>query len=320
MAEDLSVADAQNALRVWLGDRASKAIKVLVEDKHLYQKVEIQFEEKTAQVLYDRVYYGQKVYFATWVEQSLAREKFKLGIATSQAERLLILAAQALPLVLPHLSLFCKSCVRKEAFAPLGHADLIGEIRASIAQGKLKPFAAPEDFQMFSLVYQCQRCLGVPESFLVRRDGWTFSLQGRSPMELVEVPAYLPKTESKFYRDAVIASNTGKILAALFYLRTFIEQFARRLTGLAGKATGDVILDAYYKTLPTIHADQMPSLREWYDKLSEAIHSAKEDAELFENAKLKIEEHFDIRRVFKMTEPKPTSASGDDKKSKSNMA
>jgi hypothetical protein len=41
----------------------------------------------------------------------------------------------------------------------------------------------------------------------------------------------------------------------------------------------------------------MPSLGEWYEKLSEALHSAKEDSELFESAREKIEKHFDIRRV-----------------------
>jgi hypothetical protein len=46
----------------------------------------------------------------------------------------------------------------------------------------------------------------------------------------------------------------------------------------------------------------MPSLREWYDKLSEALHSAKEDAGLFESAKTEIEKHFDIRRVFAISE------------------
>jgi len=43
--------------------------------------------------------------------------------------------------------------------------------------------------------------------------------------------------------------------------------------------------------------DTMPSLGEWYDKVSEALHGAKEDAKLFEAAKERIEKHFDIRRV-----------------------
>jgi hypothetical protein len=121
----------------------------------------------------------------------------------------------------------------------------------------------------------------------------------------VEVPAYVPGKESWLYRDAVIAFNSGKVLAALFYLRTFVEQFARRVTGLTGRATGEEILSEYYEILPAPTKDQMPSLREWYEKLSEALHSAREDSELFKAAKAEIERHFDIRRVFKMPEQRP---------------
>jgi hypothetical protein len=134
-------------------------------------------------------------------------------------------------------------------------------------------------------------------------------------MERVEVPSYIPRIESKFYRDAVIAFNSGKTLAGLFYLRTFIEQFGRRITGIAGKATGDEIFDVYYKTLSLKLADQMPSLREWYDKLSDPIHSAREDTALFESARVEIERHFDFRRIYKINDPEPADGSKTEKKS-----
>jgi len=98
----------------------------------------------------------------------------------------------------------------------------------------------------------------------------------------------------------VIAHNTGKTLAGLFYLRTFIEQFARRKTAAKGRLAGDQIFDEYNKTLPDKQRDQMPSLRNWYDKLSEALHEAKSDNALFEQAKDEIERHFDFRRLYKI--------------------
>jgi hypothetical protein len=309
MPEDLSTPDAQKVLRTWLGRKAEEAVKLLLDTKHLYQKVEIQYAE-TAQALHKRVYYDHKDDFARWVNETLPREQFVLELHLTDIARLAAEIKTAILLILPHLSLVCKKCGRREAFTPVWHADLISEIRAAIASAKSKPITLPAAFQMFSLVYQCQSCLGSPESFLVRREGWNLSLQGRSPMEQVEVPNFLPKIESRFYRDAVIAFNTGKTLAALFYLRTFIEQFARRVTNTIGRMTGEEILDAYYKTLLQKHADQMPSLREWYDKLSEAIHSANEDAALFEAAKPEIERHFDFRRIFGISEPKPIAAAG----------
>ncbi|MFY9560310.1 MAG: hypothetical protein WAQ52_08770 [Terriglobales bacterium] len=51
----------------------------------------------------------------------------------------------------------------------------------------------------------------------------------------------------------------------------------------------------------------MPSLREWYDKLSAKLHGADEDEVLFETARTEIEEHFDIRRVYKMDSRKISS-------------
>ena len=52
---DLTASNAQKILRMQLGEMASKELKVLVEDKHLYQKVEIQARD-AAQALWNRVY------------------------------------------------------------------------------------------------------------------------------------------------------------------------------------------------------------------------------------------------------------------------
>ena len=140
--------------------------------------------------------------------------------------------------------------------------------------------------------------------FLVRRDGWRITLDGRSPMEEVDVRTFLPKAEKIFFRDALVAVHGGKVLAGLFYLRTFIEQFARRQTGITDKF-GDAVMKAYGDILPTQHRDHMPSLRSLYERLSEALHAArcdKNDEALFEKAREDIEKHFDIRRVFKIPE------------------
>ncbi len=104
----------------------------------------------------------------------------------------------------------------------------------------------------------------------------------------------------------------GKTLAALFYLRTFIEQFARRITGTQGKETGDVIMDKYSATLPPRQRDAMPSLRDSYGRLSEALHVAREDQKLLEASLDAVQMHFDFRRIFKIqelkSEPQQTSS------------
>jgi hypothetical protein len=158
------------------------------------------------------------------------------------------------------------------------------------------------DHQLFFMAFQCQRCKSDPEGFIVRRNRNRLFLEGRSPIEHVETPRYLPKKESAFFSDAIVAHNAGKKLAGLFYLRTFLEQFAKRMTGKRGRLTGVELMEAYSATLPPAHRDFMPSFREWYEKLSEAIHDAREDDALFESAKSEIDRHFDIRRIFKIVE------------------
>lgn len=123
-------------------------------------------------------------------------------------------------------------------------------------------------------------------------------------MEYVDVPKCIPKEERNLFRDAMIAAHGGKILAALFYLRVFIEQFARRVIGETGRRYGVELMEEYGRTLPVAHRDTMPSLREWYEKLSDPIHAAREDDQLFEAAREAIEQHFEIRRVFKIPEAK----------------
>jgi hypothetical protein len=276
---------------------ASKELKNLLENRHLYQHVSI----NTAAILKAQLETeGQaniKSYLFRWSAQELP--KMRLVPSTQPLQ-------DTLTLILPNASLFCRHCERREAFAPIWSADLPSPILYGARQITL-----PDGFQMLSFAYQCQRCFGKPEGFLVRREGWILGLDGRSPIELVEIPKYIPKGDSFLYRDAIIAFNSGKVLAALFYLRVFIEQFARRVTGLTGKVTGDEIMDSYYKSLPASNKDQMPSLREWYDKLSDALHSARADTQLFEAAKAQIEKHFDIRRVFNISEGLPAAKPGE---------
>ena len=214
----------------------------------------------------------------------------------------------SLQLYLPakNVKLFCVKCDAREAFRPIWFSDLTSQLRSKLKTQRTLGAESfkiqfPNNFQLLALVFLCQRCEFLPTAFIVKRTGLDLFLEGRSPIEHVELPSFIPKEEHKWFRDGVIAFQTGKILAALFYLRTFIEQFARRKTNTLGeKKTGDEIMSAYAETIPKNLRDTMPSLAEWYDKLSAAVHTATEDAALYGSAREKIEEHFDIRRVHKL--------------------
>jgi hypothetical protein len=160
--------------------------------------------------------------------------------------------------------------------------------------------------QWYNLAYECQQCRGLPVRFLVRREGLKLRLCGRDPIEAVPAPRFLPKAQRKFYSDAQIAHHAGQTLAAIFLLRTFIEQFWRSAPEVQNlmkeqpRTTGDDQGSAYQATLPVEFKDRFPSLSDIYAKLSTAIHEANGDAKLFEDSCQAVEEHFDARRLYKM--------------------
>jgi hypothetical protein len=235
------------SLSAELGDQ----LKQLLETKHLYQKVTIDLPKVIAEV--EKFVVGdEKKQFELGVASKLKREPpFPADTQLSDGEN-----SPLLVLLIRNVKLFCSNCDAREVYLPVWYTDITNEMRAPRFHGQQSIHVAmPQDFQLLSLIYQCQNCKGQPEAFLVRRDGWNLFLEGRSPMEHVELPQYIPKSERALYRDALVAIHAGKTLAALFYLRTFIEQFARRLTGQKSRITGDELMDAYMALLPAKQRD-----------------------------------------------------------------
>jgi hypothetical protein len=298
----LNFLEAMEHVVTYVNRFAGERLRELLEAKHLYQKVSFDPTEIISATR-SRLHPGTNTeLFDDWLKK-LPRERLILASGpdlylvprTGTPELILALSVR-------NVKLYCSKCQRREAFIPAWYTDFANEYGKRRHDSQAVDFSLPIGFQLLFLVYQCQSCRGEPESFLVRRKGWDFQLHGRSPIEGLEVPNYIPKPEYNLFRDALIAFNSGKILAALFYLRSFIEQFARRVTNKHGKVTGEEIMDAYYETLPREHSSSMPSLREWYDKLSVPLHEARDDAQMFEEARKKIEKHFEIRKVFDIPE------------------
>jgi hypothetical protein len=133
------------------------------------------------------------------------------------------------------------------------------------------------------------------------------TLCGRSIIESLPVPKSLPKSVAKFYGDAQIAHNAGQTLAGLFLLRTFIEQFWRKLaergvlaiSNKDSRLQPDQLASAYNAILPEDFKNRFPSLSKIYDQISDCLHNAKPDDKVFANAADEIINHFDARQLFK---------------------
>jgi hypothetical protein len=282
-----------------LSRRFGVALKELLEQKHIYQKVQIKSTGDYflgLQKKYPEEEYGPLV---ARIEADFETEPCKLGRQVYY-ETGIDGKTFRVTILLKNAKMFCPDCKDREPFEAIIYRDLDTLLTEEHLESKSFPIA-----QVLFLTYECQHCHYHQISLIVYRAGDELSLQGRFPMEEIELPKYIPKHEQHLFRDTLIAMHGGKILAALFYLRTFIEQFARRVTGTTGKETGDVIMERYSATLPANQRNMMPSLREWYGKLSEALHEAREDENLLEAALEAIENHFDIRRVHKIPEGSP---------------
>jgi hypothetical protein len=191
-------------------------------------------------------------------------------------------------LTVPDVKLFCTDCDRIEAFNAVSAEDFSGR-----GQDRSPFTVGGQTVQVFVLSYQCQSCKSVPEVFLVRRHGLRLTNAGRAPIEHVTVPADISKVVKRFFSGAIVAHQSGQTLAGLFLLRTLIEQFARAAT--ASKATNaDEVMEAYMATLPPDFKSRFSSMRDLYGELSEDLHSATGSPELFDSARNRITEHFEV--------------------------
>jgi hypothetical protein len=301
--------NADSAIKLtshYFGMAFESATRELLETKHLYQKVSIDPKPIVAAMLRELPATSHKLY-ETWVHQDL-----EAGRIVLHGEKDILGGIEAngdiVRVQLGNFKMYCRTCKSREAFAPAWYTDSFDLIRRGGANAFPMLHKPAGTSQLFLIHLKCQICNSEPEGILIRRRGWELRLEGRSPMEFVETPKYIPDEESKFYSDSVVAFQSGKVLAALFYLRSFIEQFARRLTGMTGRATGEEIMETYAATLPAGLSSFMPSLKDQYEKLSIPIHSATDDAATYEQCKIQIDKHFELRKVHDIPPTAPAQA------------
>ncbi|MPZ47459.1 MAG: hypothetical protein GEV05_29695 [Betaproteobacteria bacterium] len=149
------------------------AIKLIVEQKHLYQSVTVAATDSYVSIKPDKTQVSEKI-------DSVTRA-MNAGWATEAVRP----GADPIHLNVPDVKVFCSLCKRIEAFNSAYVLDVFGRI------GKLVFEPGPVE-QAFLLAYQCQSCKRTPELFLIRRRGLRLTLEGRSPIENVDVPTFVP--------------------------------------------------------------------------------------------------------------------------------
>jgi hypothetical protein len=279
-------------------------LKVLLETKHLYQNVKIELpdngivRQKANEVIRGAKQFQDAEDPLGFYDVSLSKIEWK--IQNPHEHRYAIpdsfsgIMNVSIFFVPPTVKLFCRTCKRLEAYNFLYGNDILSEYTKAIELSEL------ENQQVFSLTYQCQSCKSLPEVFMVRRNGMKLVQSGRTPMEEIEVPSFLPKEQKKYFSDAIVAFNSGQILAGNFLLRTFVEQYIRGQSLTPNSQSMDLLFSEYGEKLPDDFKKRFPSLQSVYDRLSNDLHLATASEDTFNESRAEIEKHFRARQVYEL--------------------
>jgi hypothetical protein len=267
-----------------------EAMKLLLQTKHLYQSVSVNFAAIRARAKSLTEVSRHRIFDAVTKDGSTIRWLPEdIPVRDQIARAALRDASGEICWRMPHIKTYCGTCKRLEPFNGQQVIELTQEDGSAFKQ-------------VFGMVYQCQSCKGMPEVFLVRRQGNKITLCGRSPMEHVTVPDAIPAPIARFYSGATVAFQSGETLAALFLLRTACEQWVRRFAEKPDDRV-DAAIESYMASIPEGLRDSMPSMRDIYGTLSDAVHTANESVEVFEAHAQAVTKHFDIRRAHDLVDP-----------------
>jgi len=269
------------------------ALEALLANKHLYQAVKLPFDP--VQLQKELVTQTSPVEVRAGAHETLRLLRAKWVVAWSVEDQKNAWNAREVCFQLPRIKIFCAGCDQISPYAPVTPPP---EDKQRNVSG-----ATLARSQVFFLPYECQGCVGESEPifFMVTRRGIKLHLSGRSEIEVVSVPNFIPKETRDFYRRARHAYNCGEALAGLFLLRTFIEQHMRKAIGdPEGRLTGDELGQKYADLFDEGFKKISPSLKVQYAILSEALHKANDSAQ-FEEIERQILAHFEFKAVYERT-------------------
>jgi len=279
-------------------------IKELLEQKHLYQNLVVSFppfdviyknvsrieniESIQPNVLKEcQLNYNSAQEFGWRVPSPI--EARRLPFYNSNAPERTIATIDFTP---PTIKTFCPICKSLQPY------NYVHGIELSKDFIDINQIENPVEVQIFALAFECQSCKSFPEVFMIRREKMKLILSGRTPIEQVDIPKFIPKPQRKFFSDAIIAYNSGQILAGKFLLRTFIEQYVRDFTNDKTSQNTDELFEKYGASLHDDFKKHFPSLSSIYSRLSIDIHEANQLPEPFIQARKDIEKHFEAKKLF----------------------
>jgi hypothetical protein len=277
--------------RVVLRSRIETAFAELLQSKHLYQSVQVDFSTTGVKRIEEAAGNQKLVLLQEW--SSLHSSNWIPRDPQEPPSPIPFPLSDNLDFRPPDIKTFCSNCNRIEAFN-------LASVENFLARGGAVNVDLHNRYgivvQVFVLSYVCQSCKSVPDVFVVRREGPKLTLSGRTPIEHVDVPKVIPKSVATFYSGAIVAHQSGQTLAGIFLLRTLLEQYA--YTKSTNPQSADDAIDQYMNGLPADFKARFPSFRDLYSALSVDIHTAKGSPSTFDDSISKIIKHFEARRLY----------------------
>lgn len=291
--------DARRAYEAAISKAITEAFRKLLSERHLYQAEKI--DDNAVRRSIPPLTTTLKTYLDEIGTFKLGASEYQWllegdeGLGTRKEDSRP--GAAGILFTLPHVKLYCHHCRNREVFNVVSGNSTIKtwEYERPVSNG------VERIEQVYELVYLCQHCRAFPEVFLVRREGGRLRLSGRSQIEHVDVPSVIPKDIERFYSGAMMAHQSGQTLAGNFLMRTACEQWVRKWA-----VPSDLAKEAFAKymaSLPDDFKEHFPSLSDIYAQLSADIHAATGSPELFEKMAADLVEHFDARRLRRLTAP-----------------
>ena len=195
----MSPSQGYEQIRRVVGQHIAETIKTLLEKKHLYRSLEVASPQaaigSVVMEVQPAVENGRKIREELALEaDALILTRWNLVDPRGSWSAL----NDECTVIIPHIKTFCLECDRVEPFNCVAATDYL------VSKAPLASYHTGSGIvQNFVLSFWCQGCKRIPEVFIVRRVGSKLTLCGRSPMEHVDVPKYLPPQAKEYVAGAM---------------------------------------------------------------------------------------------------------------------
>jgi len=251
-------------VKAFLATKSYDALKLLLEERFLYQNVKISEDECCH--LYDKYLTSNSFseYFKNQVSK-FRNSSLGFGFKGEQGNNCIV-SHQVFP---PDtVNTTCELCREVTPHNPQTY-DVLGGAQTKRGYD-----------ETIVLQMQCQKCKTGHLIALIRRIGLGFQLVGRNQVDSY-VPdfdiSYIENYEAvqDYFVQAMMAERTGSHLAAICLLRVAIEQYMRAVIGGNElRLTGDELYDKFDVLLPAdFPRDRVTNLKVIYARLSEIMHN-----------------------------------------------